>query len=176
MIPAERYSTSAPMGYSPTIRRQFQRKYDIPRLTRHFLLDFRRPFQTDFRPVATSEQHINTGAKPGKIRRFFAHLFDWLISDGRAAKLEKEELRLDARTVASRVGDEAGTPVWRVVMQVRSKRAAYDTVYRIHLESQQPPDASELLGHLGRRQEDFEFVTFLPKLHNKPENAATGDA
>jgi hypothetical protein len=139
-------------------------------------LDFRRPLQTDFRPVATSEQHINTGAKPGKIRRFFARLFDWLISDGRAAKLEKEELRLDARTVASRVGDEAGTPVWRVVMQVRSKRAAYDTVYRIHLESQQPPDASELLGHLGRRQEDFEFVTFLPKLHNKPENAATGDA
>jgi len=119
---------------------------------------------------------MSTGAKPGKIRRFFARLFDWLISDGRAAKLESEELRLDARTVASRVGDEAGTPVWRVVMQVRSKRAAYDTVYRIHLESQQPPNASELLGHLGRRQEDFEFVTFLPKLHNKPENAATGDA
>jgi hypothetical protein len=163
------------MCYVHLIRLAYLGQSDLCGLTRHFLLDFRRPVQPDSRSVATSE-HISTGAKPGKIHRFFSRLFDWLISDGRAAKLEKEELRLDARTVASRVGDEAGTPVWRVVMQVRSKRAAYDTVYRIHLESQQPPNASELLGHLGRRQEDFEFVTFLPKLHNKPENAATGDA
>jgi hypothetical protein len=100
-------------------------------------------------------------------------IFNWWISDGRAAKLEKEELRLDARAVAIRVGEESGKPVWRVVMQVRSKRAAYDTVYRIHLESSQPPDASELLRHWGRRLQDFEFVTFLPKIHEKSRNHST---
>jgi hypothetical protein len=123
-------------------------------------------FRPTFRPVSTTS-HINTGAKQGKICRLFVRLFNWLISDGRAAKLEREELRLDARAVARRVGEESGKPVWRVVMQVRSKRAAYDTVYRIHLESDQPPDASELLQHWGRRHQDFEFVTFLPKIANK---------
>src|SRR5258705_597690 len=103
------------MGYSP-IRPRFRRKYDIPRLTRHFLLDFRRPIRPDSRPVATSAQHMSTGAKSGKIRRSFSRLFDWLISDGRAAQieasqaaqLEKEEVRLDARAVACRVGERGG--------------------------------------------------------------------
>jgi hypothetical protein len=138
-------------------------KYVISRLTRHFLLDFRRPVQPDSRPVATSE-HISTGAKPGKIHRFFSWLFDFLISDGRAAQIEAAQQRLDARAVARRTGQKVGgLPEWTVTLQVRHPAADYDGIYSINWASKHPPHIAGIMQHLERSPQDFRFVTFLPK-------------
>ena len=129
-----------------------------------FVLAFFGLFRPDFRPVSTS--HINTGAKQGKVLRCFVRLFNWLISDGRAAQLEKEEAaRLDARAVACRIGEGSGLTEWRVVMQIRSQKADYDGVYTIRWESKRPPHVSELLHHLERSRQDFNLVTYLPNAH-----------
>jgi hypothetical protein len=124
--------------------------------------------------VATSE-HISTGAKPGKIRRFLSRLFDWLISDGRAAQieasqaaqLEKEEVRLDARAVACRVGERGGMTEWRVVIQVRLPNTERDNVASIHWASPTPPHVSDVLRHFQRKPQDFRFIDYLPNAHTK---------
>ena len=154
------------MCYVHLIRLAYLGQSDLCGLTRHFLLDFRRPVQPDSRPVATSE-HISTGAKPGKIHRFFSRLFDWLISDGRAAKLEKEELRLDARAVACRVGERGGMTEWRVVIQVRLPNTERDNVASIHWASRTPPHVSDVLRHFQRKPQDFRFIDYLPNAHTK---------
>jgi hypothetical protein len=106
-------------------------------------------------------------------------LFNWLISDGQAAKLEKAEAALrqeDARAVACRVGDASGTPVWRVVIQVRGPTCDFDNVSRIHLASKKPPHVSDVLLHFKEKPNDFEFVTFLPNTRKVAKKALKSGA
>jgi hypothetical protein len=161
------------MCYIHLIRLAYLGQSDLCGLTRHFLLDFRRPVQPDSPPVATSK-HISTGAKPGKIHRFFSRLFDFLISDGRAAQMEAAQQRLDARAVSYRTGEKVGgLPQWRVTLQVRHPMADFDGIYSINWASKHPPHIAGIMRHLERRPQDFRFVTFLPTVKKPPKSSTT---
>jgi len=110
--------------------------------------------------------------RTGKIHRFFSRLFDFLISEGRAAQIEVTDKRLDARAVSCRIGEKGGgLTVWRVVIQLRSPTADFDNVSSINWESTEPPNVSEIVRHWEQHPQDFTFVDFLPNTKKARESS-----